>query len=275
MAVENGRIGAGGGGLSTAFFTLPLRAVADSVVNITGEFREQAAAQAGDYAVDFALCNNHLYILMNTITTGGVIVVTGTTIDEVTGIPTPGATENITVDTTAAQYYQSTAKWREITNIDVSALTAPDYDLGVVGYSDFNNNNFTIVGYRVDAFSQGVNPDMRFRIIKVQDDGSSKFSLVDLENLGVDAGNAGNQIIDNLRAGGDDRSVNPAVGSIWPNDSTLVLKQFDFNTYFTAGENLCESATKDEGVIVRVEGEGGGISNVDFINVQIRFTAGA
>jgi hypothetical protein len=259
----------------TITFTLPLRGVTDNTINITGEFRTVAANEVGDYATDFAVSNNHVFLLVNSITGTGGITVTGISIDETTAVPTIGDTEVITVDGTAGQYYQTDKKWWEVTNIDIPAgITVIDYDIGVVGYTDINNQNFELLAYRVDAFAQGISADFRFRLIKIQDDGGNKMSIVDVEDIGTDSGSAGDQIIDGIRVGGDDRSVNPAVGQIWGDDSTLVFKQGDFSTYFVADENVFRSGTEHEGLIIRVEGSpSGGITNVDFLTIQLRYRA--
>jgi hypothetical protein len=259
----------------TVTFTLPLRGVVDSVINVTGEFRVVASNEVGDYATDFAVSNNHVYLLINAITGVGDITITGISLSESSSVPIVGDTEVITVDGTIGQYYQTSKKWWEVTNIDIPAgITVIDYDIGIVGYTDINNQNFELLAYRVDAFSQGVSPDFRFRLIKIQDDGSNKMSVVDVEDIGVDAGAAGDQIIDGIRVGGDDRSVNPAVASIWGDDTTLVFKQGDFSTYFAANENIFRSGTHDEGLIIRVEGSpSGGITNVDFCTIQLRYRA--
>ena len=136
------------------------------------------------------------------------------------------------------------------------------------------NNDISIRGYRLEAFAQGANADFRFQLIKVQDDGSGKMSLVTVEDIGVDAGNAGDQIIDNLRTAGNNRSNNPAVGSIWGDDTMFVFKMFDFNTFFSSDENKIESSTKNEGFYIQILGEGGGITNVDYIILKLRYSLG-
>ena len=95
-------------------------------------------------------------------------------------------------------------------------------------------------------------------------------SLVTIENMGVDSGSAGDQIIDSLRTGANDRTYNPSVSNIWLDNTNLVFKMLDFETYFSSDENIFESATKDEGYIIRIEGAPtGGISGVDFISLEL------
>lgn len=254
----------------TLVFTLPLRGVVDTSLNLTGEFRTVAAAQTTDYATDFAVSNNHAFILVNTITGTGTITITGTSINETTAVSTIGDTEVITIDATAAQYYQSSKKWWDITNIAISGPSAINYDIGVVGYTDINNQNFTLLSYRLDMVSQGADADIRLQIIKVKDDGAGKMSLVYVEDIGVDDNAAGDQIIDHLRTGGDDRSYNGPT-NVWEDNTTFVFKQGDFDTYFTADENVFLSGDNHEGLIIRFEGEGAGITNVDFASLQIRY----
>ena len=250
---------------------LPIRGVTDNTVDITGTFREVAGGETGDYATDFSLSNQHLYLYINSLTGSGNVTITGTSVDETTGISTATDTETITVNT-ASVYYQSTKKWWEITNIDIpGSIGAINYDIGVLGYADFNNLRFKILGYRADFYMQGVNPDCKLQILRVKDEGNKQFSIITIEDIGFDANAVGNQIVDNLRTGADDRSYNPTVGSIVTNNQMLTFKQFDFDSYFSSGQNVFECRDRDDGVIVRLYGEGGGISNVDWVSMQIKF----
>lgn len=257
----------------TITFNIPLRGVTANVINLTGTLQTVSVGETGDSATDFAVSNNHIALLVNTITGSGNITITGTSIDEVNAIPATDDTEVLTVDTSTNQYYQTTKKWWEVTNIDIPAgISAINYDVVVVGYTDINNQNFELLAYRLDMLAQGINPDIRFRIIKIQDDGNGKMSLVDVEDIGVDANAAGNQIIDSLRTSGDDRSYNPAVGTIWNDAENFVFKQGDFSTFFVANENMFNSGDSDEGMIIRFEGSpSGGITNVDFAVLQLRY----
>ncbi len=257
----------------TIAFSMPLRGVTATEVSLTGEMRTVSVGETGDFATDFAVDNDHVVILVNTITGSGPVTITGTSIDESTGVPTAADTEVLNVDSTVDQYYQTSKKWWEVTNIDIPAsISAINYDVVVVGYTDINNQNFELLAYRLDMVAQGVNPDIRFRIIKVQDDGAGKMSLVDVEDIGVDSGAAGDQIIDGIRTGGDDRSYNPVVGALWVDATSLVFKQGDFPTFFVAGENIFNSGSADEGMIIRFEGSpSGGITNVDFAILQLRY----
>jgi hypothetical protein len=252
---------------------MPLRGVTATQVNLTGELRTVSAGETGDFATDFPVSNNHVAILVNTITGSGDVTITGTSINESTGVPTAADTEVISVDSTAGQYWQTSKKWWEVTNIDIPAgISAINYDVVVVGYTDINNQNFELLAYRLDMVAQGNTPDIRFRIIKVQDDGGGKMSLVDVEDIGVDSGAVGDQIIDGVRTGGDDRSYDPAVASVWDDGENFVFKQGDFSTFFSAEENMFDSGDSDEGMIIRFEGSpSGGITNVDFAVLQLRY----
>jgi hypothetical protein len=252
----------------TVTFTLPLRGVVSADLYLTGDFRTVASGQTGDYVTDFAVANNHGFILVNTITGTGNVTFTGTSVSESTGLAVVSDTEVIAVDATASQYYQTAKKWWEITNIDIpTGISAINYDVGVVGYTDINNQNFELLAYRLDAVSQGVNSRLRFKIIKIQDDGDNKMSVVDIEDIEVNAAEAGDVIIDWLRTGGDDRSYNPGVANLWANATTIVFKQSDFGTYFTLGENIFDSGIANEGLILRFEDS----NNVDFAVLQVRY----
>jgi len=252
-------------------FTFPLRTVIDNQLNITGEFREVTSGETGDYTTDFAVSNNHIYLYINSLTGSGDVTITGTSLAETTAVPVTGDTETITVDTDTV-YYQSDKKWWEVTNIDIPAgITGIDYDIGVLGYSDYQNNDFEMLGYRFDMFSQGNSADIKLLIYNVKSTTGKKFELITVENFGADSGSVGNQIVDGIRTGGDDRSYNPGVAQIWEDNTTLVLKQFDFSTYFTGDENIFIGSNAG-GVIIRLEGcPSDGISNVDFATMQFYY----
>jgi hypothetical protein len=258
-------------------YTLPLSGVTDVQVPLTGSFIVKDTGQTADVTDDFAVSNQHLWVLTNSVTLAdstGTITITGTSLSESTAVPVIGDTEVITIDSTAETYYQSIKKWWDITNIDISAdIPVIDFDYGIIGYPDFGNRNFKILGYRMDAFSSGVSPDMRLIITKVHDLGDNKVEFIELEDIGVDSGAIGDQIIDHVRSGVDDRSYNPPVTDIWANDETLTFKQLDFDEYWTNDENHINAAIAQEGIFIRIEGEppGGGITNVDFVNLVIFF----
>jgi hypothetical protein len=256
-------------------FTTPLNGIVDRKFPIIGTFREIGAGETFDVVNSFPISNQHLYILVNSITTGGDLIITGTSLSESTALPVVGDTETISINTTNGQYYQTSKKWWEITHIDTTSNTIVDlnYDYGVVGYPDFGNRDFQVLGYRVDAYSQSDTPDFRIILFKVKDDGNKKMSIVNLEEIGVDSGNGGNQIIDFFRTGIYDRSYNPDVTNIWLNNSTLTFKQLDFNSYFQNNENTFLSSTKDEGVVMEIKGApSAGISGVDYISVEFFYT---
>jgi hypothetical protein len=254
-------------------FSLPLRGTTDTIFNFIGEFRTVTTGEVGTYATPFAVSNHHVSLLVNSLTGSGDVTITGTSLSETTGLPVPADTEVLTVD--AAGRYQTTKKWWEVASVTIpGGISAIDYDIDALGYPDLGNTNFRILGYRIEMYAQGVDPDIGIDMFKVQDDGAGKCTLVPIESIGVDANNAADQIVDGFRTGGDDRSYNPTVADIWLDDTTFCFKIFDFDTFFTADENIFESSTKDEGFIVRLRGEdgagGGGISNVDFIQLWLR-----
>jgi len=259
-------------------YTMPLSGVVDTQIPLTGEFREVDSGETTDVTADWTASNQHVYIFINTITGSGDITITGTSLSESTALPVTSDTETISVSdsTSAGLYYQTNKKWWEITNIDIPAgVTAINFDYGVIGYPDFGNRNFRIVGYRLDAYSSSGTNTSDFAIIisKVQDDGNKEMTIVPLENIGVDSGSAGDQIGDNIRTGGDDRSYNPAVGNIWLNNTVFTFKQLDFNTYFTNSENDILGGEGNEGFFIRIEGEppGGAITSVDFITMYLYY----
>lgn len=248
-------------------FVAPLKTLAANVF-LSGELREQAANQGGDYATDFTVANNHMYLFINSITGTGDVTVTGASVDESDGVITAADTETITLDASTSQYYQTAKKWIEITNIDIpGSISAIDYNIGVVGYTDINNQNFEILSYRIDTLSDGANSQLRFVLYKIQDDGDKKMSVVVIEDYEVDSGVIGSQLIDYKRTGDNDRSYDPAVADVWPNGTIYVMKMGDFNTFFTNDENVLESASKDEGIIIQFQS----VTKADHAVLQLRY----
>lgn len=253
-------------------FTLLLRRVR-TPFDLIGSLRTIASGKKDDHTVAFSVSNNHVFFLVNAITGTGSITLVGTSLSESTAIPISDDTEVIAISETPNQYWQSRKKWWEVSGAYISGdVSSIDYDIGVVGYPDFGNRNFKIVGHRLDAMARGNNPDFMFQIIKIQDDGDKKMSIVYLEDLGVDSGAAGNQIVDALRTGEDDRSLNPTASNLWLSDTMAVLKQGDFDTFFSNEQNHFLSSVKDEGYILRLAGSpSGNISNVDFVTIDLRY----
>ncbi len=232
---------------------------------LIGEYRVVVTGRTGDYATAFPCNNQHAAIEVNSITGSGVVTFTGVSMSESSGIPT-ATTEDITVDATGK--YQTDKKWLEITNIDIPVgITAINYDVEVLGYLDMQNSDFTITGMRIDSLSDGNDGDISLHIIKVQDDGSKKCSLVDIEAYGYDAKD--DKIVDDLRTGGDDRSYT-ATTSIWANGTNACLKVNDYSTYFTSDENVIEGLNKAEGIIIHFNGTAGGnVKHVRMLNLHL------
>jgi hypothetical protein len=212
-------------------------------------------------------------ILVNSITTGGDIVLTGTSVSDNTQVPLSD-TETITVDTTSTQMYQTTKKWLQITSIDVTSgtITGIDYNISALGYTSVGNRNFVISGYRIEAVagSSGNATDIRYFIEKVKDDGSGKMSIVYIEDIEI---NNTNSVTDHVRSGISDRSFTATPpAEIWPNDSTYSIEQNDFDSYFTSGENVISALTLNDGIIIRITGDTlGSPSGTYYIRLQVRY----
>ena len=229
---------------------------------LTGEYREVDNTIITDVTTDFALANQHLYIDVQTVTTGGPIVITGASVDEASGVVTDADTETITITDDNARLYQTDKKWLEITNIDVEtgAIVSVDFDYGVMGYMDLGNRNFSVLGFRAEFEADGATPDIQLRIRKIQDEGAGRFTIVTMEAIGFDA-TVGNGVIDdNKRTTTDDRSF--TLGATLAADGQMVvLKTTDYKTFFTADENIIEGASKAEGIIVDYLGSPSGNIN--------------
>jgi len=247
-------------------FNMPLSGITDTDLVLIGEERTVVSGQTSGYTTDFAVSGWHVGLIINSLTGNDDIVITGTSKDPGTGVLTAADTENITINATGT--YRTQKNWLEVTNILIGgSITAIDYDIIVCGCESGLGNNFTILGYSCTLRSQGVNPDIRIILKKMAADATTKLvTETILEDIGIDSGATGNQIVDHLRTGGDDRSYNPAVTDIWGDGETFSLEQHDFNDYFTSGENEIAGSV-GEGFKILLDGEPdtGGISNVDYI----------
>jgi len=251
-------------------YTMPLTGVVDDVVPLTGSLRLEDTGATGSVASEWALSNQHFWMNVNSITGSGTVTISGSSLSESTAVVVEGDTETMTVSTTGG--YQSDKKWWEIGNIDIPVgISAINYDYGEVGYVDLGNRDFAILGYRCEAVSAADNADFNLIIQKVKDNGSKKAEIVTLEDIGIDSEGGGDEISDNLRTGADDRSFDPKSGTIWPNNAQMVFKQLDFKDYFQNDEFKCLAENNAEGYIIRIEGQGGGISKVDFIIIHVYF----
>jgi len=249
-------------------YFFPLSGVLDDDFPALGEISEISTGLTGNYGTPISIGNQHVSILINTVTVGGTATITGTSLSESSGIPTAADTEIITIDTTNGQNYQSAKKWYEITSVTFSGVTGLNYDIGRIGYYDSSNLDFKIVSFRADARISGNNPDIRVRLLKVQDDGDNKFTITPIEDFGFD-GTAGNgEWVDHVRIGANDRSYTMTT-ELAPNNSMQVIKVTDYDDYFSGGENLIRGSL-NEGVILKFEGEpSGGLTNIDSITVTI------
>jgi hypothetical protein len=259
--------------LSMWFSVFPDQSTNPTEIYLTGIQNTILVNRIADVTTDFGANNNHISILVNNILTGGVLTIRGTSISESTSIPISGDSENITISTVTPTRYQTNKKWLQITDIDISTGTIVliDYNVIILGYSDIGNSGFAISGYRIESVG-GTKSNMRFYIEKVKDDGLGQMSIVTLEDIEVD-NKTSNSIIDRQRTGSDDRSYEmDGKTEIWLDDSTFVLKQTDFDSYFSLNENYIISSTKQEGIILRITGNPlGGPSGLSYARIQIRY----
>jgi len=272
-------------------FNLPLSGVTDVQIPLAGSLVTVGSSATGDVTADWGPQGHHAFIKVNQLTTGGDLVIVGDSADEVTGVVQTDDTETITLYASAARpvinhstYYQSDKKWLAITNIDVSsgAIAGINYNYGYVGYPDMGNRNFRFIGYRLEAYSEGPAPDLRFIWQKIDGQhGKKVMHIHTIEDIGIDSDSSGDQLIDHIRTGASDRSYNSPLTNLWSNGEMFVLKQLDIHTYWEANPllghehqpNEINSQDTHSGYIIRLEGEppGGGITNVQFVSLYLYY----
>lgn len=98
------------------------------------------------------------------------ITVTGRSVDESTGVTTPGDTEIINI--TANGYYQTTKSWIDAVVFSVSAGKSCTIDVYRNTYWDRGNQDFCITGCRFEWKPDAGAWSIRLEILKVNDNGS-------------------------------------------------------------------------------------------------------
>ena len=209
--------------------------------------------------------NNHVMLNVSALTGTGVVVVTGDSVDESDGVVTSADTENITVDATGL--YQTDKKWLRTTDITIpGGISGITYAIERLGYWDFSNNDYTVLGYRCEVTPTNAGTiTFKIQIYKVQDDGDKKTTCVLMEDIDLDGG-GGNYINDTLRSGADDRAYNAST----PFKVAIphVIKQTDFNDYFSSDENIIEGSTKHEGIYIVLTW-----TNADYYSLALNYKA--
>ncbi len=242
-----------------------LKGVYPSPAFILGVFDTIVAGLNATDNTNRPIGNHHVSLNVTVLTGSGVVVVTGDSVSELTGLVTNADTENITVDATGR--YQTIKKWHRTTNITIpGGITGITYNIEQLGYWDYLNNDFTIDGYRSEVVpTNAATISFQLQIFKVQDDGNNKWSLVPIEDITL-KGAGGDYIDDGLRTAGDDRSWNNSTP--FTAGDPHVLKQSDFNTYFSSDENIIEGSSKHEGIIIELIW-----GNTDYYSLNLHYTA--
>ena len=215
-----------------------------------------ATGQSGNFTTPFSVYNNHVYLKIISASVSGTpsVTITGTALSESTGIPTPD-TETFNLNPSAVGEYQSIKKWYIVTSITFSNTTPSNYDIGVLGYLDFLNTDVKILGYRLEVLgdNNSSNSDINFQIIKVDNGTNNIISLIDLENITIDGDGGANgtgQITDFARSSARNFTM-PNTADLWPLGTDFVIKQTDFDTFFTSDENHI-LGSDNEGILIKI-----------------------
>ena len=222
--------------------------------------------------VSFSFYNNHVFFTNITLTESApnpTVTITGTSISESSAVPVPNDTETINIgsSTGTTTGYQTSKKWLLVTDIQFTNVSSITFDLYSLGYVDILNQDFKVIGYRGECLGDDNSDkaDFTFIIQKIDEDGQTK--VIDLENITIN--NPFNEIVDNIRTGTFDRSYSIPSGSLWPENTDYVIKQTDFDTYFTGNENIV-LGTNNEGLIITLESTDLGAPNgPTYFDVQI------
>ena len=234
------------------------------------------------YTTPHSLTNNHVYLFVNTFTKINAsasceFIITGTRLSESNAVPDP-YTETITFEPSSNTGYQSIAKWYNITSIDASNISAIKYDIDQLGYVDFLNTDVKITGYRAEILGDfnDNNSDIRliFLVVKQNDPVTSIYSIEDIEVDGNE-GIYGTGVINDYQRGSDpsfNRTYNSPSGlPLWPPNRHFVLKQTDFDSFFTNNKNYIYGSNNG-GLIVKITSSSLGPPNgARYFNITIYY----
>jgi hypothetical protein len=243
---------------------------------LTGEQRSVTTnVTTASYTTDFGAYNNHVLITLNSfVATGAVsIQVSGTSISESSGVPLASQSETIAVDAgDSPKTYQTIKKWLLITDITINNTSSQDFDIDVLGYIDFLNQNVKIDGYRAEILGDNNSSTADITLImQVISQSGAVTTLTDIENIEVDGTTGNGTVVDNERSGAFDRSFTMTGADLWPTNTTYVLKQTDFNTYFTSNQNYVYGSSNG-GLIAKVTSSSFGSNGPQTVSLTIFYT---
>ena len=244
---------------------------------LTGEQRSVTTnVTTASYTTDFGAYNNHVLVTLNSfVATGAVsIQVSGTSISESSGVPLVSQSETIAVDAgDNPKTYQTIKKWLLITDITINNTSSRDFNIDVLGYIDFLNQNVKIDGYRAEILGDvnSATADITL-IMQVISQSGAVTTLTDIENIEVDGTTGNGTVVDNERSGAFDRSFTMTGADLWPANTTYVLKQTDFNTYFTSNQNYVYGSSNG-GLMAKVTSSSFGSNGPQTVSLTIFYTS--
>lgn len=248
---------------------------------ITGSQETQFVDQTGNITTPFSVCHNFIMFVVKSLTGEGTITVLGNSVND-DSTSQPNDTEVLSIQPSIQlfqqlpeqssnyQYYKTYKRWNEVSSITLNGMTNIVYDVYNLNYTTNNQTDFTVSGYRIEALSNdsASKTDLGLKMFKIRDDGNHKMSFVTIEDIGININNS-NSVQDHLR---NTRNFTPTTPLfIWPNNTTFVLEQYDFDTYFTNDENRILGSQGDGIIIFFLGTTLGSNSGPVHIRTQISF----
>lgn len=279
-----GPAGTGIGSLDYSFFLSDTQVTNEfDIAGVDPSNSIDTGVTAIPYTTPHSLTNNHVYLFVNTISKINAsasceFIITGTRLSESTAVADVSYTETITFEPAFNTGYQSKAKWYNITSIDASNISAINYDIDQLGYVDFLNKDVKITGYRAEILGDYNNTDtdvrLIFLVVKQNDPVTSVYSIEDIEVDG-NGGTNGTGVIQDYQRVSDpsfNRTYNSPSGlNLWPENTHFVLKQTDFDSFFTNNENYIYGSNNG-GLIVKITSSSLGPPNGPrFFNITIYY----
>lgn len=251
-------------------FVAPLNDALDSPYYLLGNISNIANRYSIDDNTVRTLFGNNLSIDVTSLNGSGIVTITGSLVDNDTGVVTKNATETFTIDEIGT--YLSTGRWYKISSIIFSAgIKSIIYNIDSINMYNKSTSNIEIIGLIIDIIALSnsssrsssrfnKNQSIQFQLFKIQDDGNNKYSKKTIEDITINTSG----ITDNLRT--DDNNRSDTVDFF----VTTSPHHFKFNDYVTyydnKTDNYINSSEKNEGIILKLTW-----SRIDVFNLILRF----
>jgi hypothetical protein len=202
---------------------------------------------------------NRLCLNIKTIKESGMVFISGTSVDNISGQVNENDNETFHIDTLSM--YLTKKKWYIITSIVFKRpIRSINYEIISLGMYNKLSSNIEILGINADIIKlkdSSPNQSINIQIKKIQDNNKNKITINTIEDITIQH----NGIIDNLRG---NRGI---ISSLFESQQSIPyqISLNDYNEYFKNFENFIQSRIKNEGIIIKITWE-----NIESLNLIMR-----